>query len=94
MSRVKVLSFTVHPDRPWSVVTPAGLFTAEPGQQVTIVCGESWEQAADAVRVLRESKPLDPSGADREPLSASDSDQKPLVEQIRNVNPAHEGQTK
>lgn len=91
---VKVLSFTVPPGRPFTIVTPSGLFTIEPGQQVTLVGSESWEQAADAVRVLRESKPLDLSGTDQDPLSASDSDQKALVEQIRNVNPAQEGQTK
>lgn len=59
MSRVKVLSFTVGPERAWSVVTPQGLFIAEPGQQVTLVTSESWEQAADAVRVMREHKDVD-----------------------------------
>jgi hypothetical protein len=54
VSRVKVSSFTAHPDRGWSVVTPNGVVIAERGMQVTIVVSESWEAAADAMRVLRE----------------------------------------
>ena len=57
MSRVKVYSFTAPRDRQWTAVTPIGLVTVEPGQQVTIVASETWEQAADAMRVMREGKP-------------------------------------
>lgn len=50
---VKVYSFTAHPDRGWSAVTPLGIVPAEPGMQVTIVVAESWEQGADVIRELR-----------------------------------------
>ena len=56
MSRVKVVSFTAGRDAGWVAVTPVGLVQAERGQQVTIVISETWEQAADAVRVMRERK--------------------------------------
>jgi glyoxylate carboligase len=41
---VKSWSFTAGP-RGWSLATPAGFVTAEPGQQVVIVARESWEKA-------------------------------------------------
>jgi hypothetical protein len=53
VSRVKVYSFTSHPERGFAAVTPVGLIVAEPGMQVTVTVSESWEQAADAVRALR-----------------------------------------
>lgn len=59
MSRVKVYSFTAPPDRQWTAVTPIGLVVVEAGQQVTVVASETWEQAADAVRTLREKKAED-----------------------------------
>ncbi len=55
--RVKVYSFTVGRDAGFCVVTPIGLVQAERGQQVTITVSETWEQAADAVRMLRDAKP-------------------------------------
>jgi hypothetical protein len=57
VSRVKVYSFTAPPNRQWTAVTPIGLVVVEPGQQVTIVASETWEQAADVVRSMRETKP-------------------------------------
>lgn len=59
MNRVKVYSFTAPPDRAWTAVTPIGLVVVEAGQQVTVVASESWEQAADAVRMLRNVNPDD-----------------------------------
>jgi hypothetical protein len=59
VNRVKVYSFTSHPERGFAVVTPVGLIVAEPGQQVTVTVSESWEQAADAVRALRKQEPDD-----------------------------------
>lgn len=40
---MKAYSFTSHPQRGWSVVTPAGAIVVEPGQQVTITVAEPWE---------------------------------------------------
>jgi hypothetical protein len=40
---VKAYSFTAHPERGWSVVTPVGAIIVEPGQQVTITVSEQWE---------------------------------------------------
>jgi hypothetical protein len=57
VSRVKVGSFTVPRDSGWSCVTPIGIITAERGVQVTIVISETWEQAAQAVTLLREQEP-------------------------------------
>jgi hypothetical protein len=60
VNRVKVYSFTAHPERGFAVVTPVGLIVAEPGMQVTVTVSESWEQAADAVRALRKQESDDP----------------------------------
>lgn len=57
MTRVKVISFTAHPDTGWAAVTPAGLVTAERAMQVTIIVSETWDDAARAVREL--AKPED-----------------------------------
>lgn len=57
VNRVKVYSFTAPPDRQWTAVTPIGLVVVEPGQQVTVVASETWEQAADAMRMLRAKEP-------------------------------------
>lgn len=58
---VKVVSFTVGRDSGWSVVTPVGLVTVERGMQVTIAVSETWEQGADAIRVVREQPEPEPS---------------------------------
>jgi hypothetical protein len=61
---VKVISFTAHPDKGWNTVTPFGLITIEPGRQVTICFSDTWEEGADAIRVLREHPPVDHSASD------------------------------
>jgi hypothetical protein len=58
---VKVYSFTTHPDKGWSAVTPLGIVIAEPGMQVTIAVSESWEQGADAIRIMREQPEAEPT---------------------------------
>lgn len=56
VSKVKVYSFTISKES-FSLVTPLGLITAQNGEQVTVTVSETWEQAADAVRLLRQQEP-------------------------------------
>lgn len=60
---MKAYSFTSHPQRGWSVVTPAGAVVVEPGQQVTIVVSEPWE--ATVIPARDETKPTVHNRTDR-----------------------------
>lgn len=47
---MKAYSFTAHPERGWSVVTPVGAIIVEPGQQVTVIVSERWESTVIPAR--------------------------------------------